>query len=113
MKYRRSILTVTLLTVVIAVTAVAYNAVAQYRRQGVLINYTEPAQDTVDETLPLNINTATAVELTKLEGIGNTKAAAIISYREANGEFKTVEELLNVEGIGEKMLENIRESVCV
>lgn len=61
----------------------------------------------------ININTATRRELQKLEGIGETKARAIIDYREQNGEFSSVDELVNVSGIGEKTLEKIRANITV
>lgn len=48
----------------------------------------------------VNINTATAQELQTLNGIGPAKANAIIEYRNANGPFKSVEDLKNVRGIG-------------
>lgn len=57
----------------------------------------------------VNINTATAEELDEaLPGIGETKAKRIVEYREAAGGFDSVDELLNVSGIGEKTLENLR-----
>lgn len=52
----------------------------------------------------INLNTATAEQLETLEGIGKVKAAAIIEYRESNGRFRRVEELLSVDGITEKIL---------
>ena len=61
----------------------------------------------------VNINTATAQELTALPGIGPAKAEAIIKHREANGPFKTVDELNGVKGIGNKILENIKNEVTV
>lgn len=51
---------------------------------------------------PLNINTATVADLQKLPGIGAATATRIIEYRQKNGPFKKVEELMNVRGIGEK-----------
>lgn len=50
----------------------------------------------------VNINTATATELASLKGIGDAKAAAIISYREQNGGFESADDLSNVKGIGSK-----------
>lgn len=64
-------------------------------------------------SFPININTADMRELKALDGIGDSKAAAIIAYREENGGFMSVDELLNVSGIGEKTLENIRDYVTV
>ena len=61
----------------------------------------------------LDINTATAEQLTTLDGIGETKAAAIIAYRNEHGGFSSVDELLNVKGIGEKTLQNIRKFITV
>lgn len=61
----------------------------------------------------VNINTATTQELTALPGIGPAKAEAIIKHREANGPFKTVDELGNVKGIGPKILENLRSEVSI
>lgn len=61
----------------------------------------------------LNINTATAEQLTSLKGIGETKAAAIVEYRQRHGSFTSKEELLNVSGIGEKTLENIIDLITV
>ena len=55
----------------------------------------------------ININTASAKELTKgLKGIGMKKAQAVVSYRKKNGEFKSVEDLLKVKGVGKNILEN-------
>ncbi|MBP1578459.1 MAG: helix-hairpin-helix domain-containing protein [Oscillospiraceae bacterium] len=61
----------------------------------------------------ININTADTRELIKLSGIGEVKAAAIVAYREEHGAFSSLEELLNVKGIGEKTLEKIRGYITV
>lgn len=53
---------------------------------------------------PLNINTATALQLRRLPGVGEGLAKRIIAYREANGGFFSTEELLLVRGIGREML---------
>ena len=61
----------------------------------------------------LDLNTATQEELDALPGIGPVKAEAILQYREESGPFRTVEEIMEVEGIGEKTLEQLRPYVTV
>lgn len=61
----------------------------------------------------ININTATSEQLKTLNGIGDVKAQAIIDYRTEHGGFSSVDELINVKGIGEKTLEKIRAGVTV
>lgn len=61
----------------------------------------------------ININEATEADLLTLQGIGPSKAAAIISYREENGAFATIEELMNVGGIGEKTFEALEPFIRV
>lgn len=61
----------------------------------------------------ININDADLEKLIKLNGIGQSKAEAIIKYREKNGLFKSKESLTNVTGIGEKTLENIRDEISI
>ncbi len=66
-----------------------------------------------EPTGKININLATAEELDSLSGIGPTKAQAIVDYRNQNGPFRTVDDLLNVPGIGPKTLETIRDQITV
>ena len=63
--------------------------------------------------LTVNINTANRNELMKLDGIGETKADAIIRYREEHGFFVSVEEIKNVNGIGDAVFESIKDHICV
>jgi competence protein ComEA len=61
----------------------------------------------------VNVNAATAAELETLPGVGEVIAQAIVDYRTENGPFTTVDQLLDVSGIGDATLENIRELVTV
>jgi competence protein ComEA len=63
---------------------------------------------------PVNINTADAATIAKeLQGIGLSRAQAIIEYREKNGSFKSVEELRKIKGIGAKVLERNRANIRI
>jgi len=64
-------------------------------------------------TGPVNVNTADAAELETLPGIGPATAAAIIEHREEHGPFATVEDLLDVRGIGDARLADIRDLVTL
>lgn len=61
----------------------------------------------------ININLADINELKKITGIGDVKAQSIIEYREKNGGFKSVDEIKNVDGIGEKTFEKIKEKITL
>jgi competence protein ComEA len=62
---------------------------------------------------PLDLNRATALELQELPGIGPVLAERIVAFRERQGPFLSVEDLLQVPGIGEKTLELFRDLVTV
>ena len=61
----------------------------------------------------LNLNSATQAELEKLPGVGPAMAKQILEYRQKNGGFKKVEELMNVKGIGEKAFLKLKTLVTV
>lgn len=71
----------------------------------------EPRQTQAE--FSVNINTATAEELTSLPGIGEVLAGRIVSYRERYGSFLSTEELMDISGISEKKYEGIRQYVTV
>ncbi|WP_374240149.1 ComEA family DNA-binding protein [Zoogloea sp.] len=61
----------------------------------------------------VNLNTATATDLDGIKGIGPSKAKAIIDYRTKNGPFKSVEDLKNVKGFGEKSITKLKGELTV
>ncbi len=106
---------------VLAVVLVGYNVFLVPRGDVLEVNVGESSEVSFDESGKvsssaaeeeiININTADAEELEKLSGIGPATAAKIIEYREKVGIIRSVDELLNVSGIGEKKLEAIRDKI--
>lgn len=61
----------------------------------------------------VNINTASVAELTTISGIGESRAKAIIAYRDANGGFKSIEDIKNVDGIKDGLFSKIKDKITV
>lgn len=61
----------------------------------------------------ININTASVSELTNLSGIGEVKAKSIVNYRNKNGKFKTINDILKVDGISETLFSKIKNNITV
>ena len=70
-------------------------------------------EDTGKITGKVNINRADETTLQTLDGIGEAKAKAIIEYRNKNGNFKTIEDIKNVSGIGDSVYEKIKDNITV
>ena len=73
----------------------------------------KPAKAAAAPAGPVNVNTATQAQLESLPGIGAAAAKRIIEYRDKNGKFKKVEELMNVKGIGEKSFLKLKPMITV
>lgn len=73
----------------------------------------DKAEQSSQENDLLDINLATVEELMGLSGIGETKAKAIIAYRDENGAFQTIEDIKKVSGIGEATFNNIKSEITV
>ena len=73
----------------------------------------KPAATAPTPAAPVYLNTATAAELEKLPGVGPAMAARILEYRQKNGGFKKIEELMNVQGIGEKSFLKLKALVAI
>ena len=78
-----------------------------------MANFSQPTEKASNSDGKVNINHADSAMLQTLPGIGAGKAEAIIEYRETNGPFQTVEDLMNVSGIGEKTFEKLKDSITV
>lgn len=74
---------------------------------------TSTASSNTRKVKKINLNTANAAELETLEGIGESRASAIVTYREEHGAFQSIDELLEVPGIGEGTLEKVQDMVEV
>ena len=71
------------------------------------------ATATATATAPVNLNTATAEQLATIPGVGPKMAERIIDYRQKNGGFKKVEDLMNVSGVGEKSFLKMKPLITV
>ena len=79
----------------------------------ITVTHRESEPVTPEPPAPININTASAEELETLPGIGPALAERIIAYRETHGLFENVDDLINVKGIGEAVLSELRDLVSV
>ena len=95
----------TLCLVVVALGAAAGSALAADGEEA------KPADGNASRQI--DINKATAVELTAIPGVGNAIATRIVEFREKQGPFSRVEDLLKIKGIGEKSFQKIRPHVKV
>lgn len=99
-------------------TVTTYTSVTETEVSSISTN-TEPVMTsaepvtTVCDSIYIDINTADTDELMKIKGIGEVTASEIISYRETNGGFKNIEEIMNVYGIGEAIFRNICDYIYV
>lgn len=77
-------------------------------RNNEVVNSRIDGRKSINLGIPIGVNTANPDDLTSLPGIGEKLAQRIIDYRESHGEFKTINDLDKVDGIGEKKLEAIK-----
>ncbi len=70
-------------------------------------------EENSEPSIKISLNNATLEELMTLNGIGESKAKAIIAYRDTVGAFKSIEELKNVDGIGDTLFEQIKENITM
>jgi competence protein ComEA len=74
---------------------------------------TKTAKTVATLAAPVNLNTATVAQLDALPGVGKSTAQRIVDYRQKNGAFKKIEELMNVKGVGEKSFLKLKPLITV
>ena len=87
--------------------------VMQVKSAAPLLYSSAPASVAAAPSEKININQASAEELTALDGIGETLAQRIIAYRETVHSFERIEDIMNVKGIGTSVFNKIKEGICV
>lgn len=79
----------------------------------ITVTYRESEPVAPEAPAPININTASSEEFQTLPGIGPAIAERIVAYREKHGLFRSIDDLLNVNGIGQSLIEEFRDLVTV
>jgi competence protein ComEA len=105
------------MTTRILIAAIAAIAVSAAALSGTALSAqgrtTTPTKTVATAAAPVNLNTATAEQLATIPGVGAKTAERIIEYRQKNGGFKKVEDLMNVSGVGEKSFLKMKPLITV
>jgi len=99
--------------IVLSLAALALLAAAQPQAQSKPGAASRTNTKTAAASGVVNLNSASAAELEKLPGVGAATAARIIEYRQKKGPFKKIEELMNVQGIGEKSFLKLKPQITI
>ncbi|MFO6421902.1 ComEA family DNA-binding protein [Motilimonas sp. KMU-193] len=97
----------------IAASLLSLSAMSQVVTAAETAETQKQVEQVESQQVVININSATEEELTKIKGVGNKKSKAIIAYREKIGQFESVEQLTEVEGIGQGILDNNKGMLAV
>ena len=103
------------LAMALALILTVFSAQSLAQAPGASAQVGKPAKETkqAPAQAPLNLNTATIAEFEALPGVGPATAARIVEYRQKQGGFKKIEDLMNVRGIGEKMFLSLKPMIVV
>jgi competence ComEA-like helix-hairpin-helix protein len=84
-----------------------------YRIKSFEIRVVNSLPKEIDNFIKIDVNKADISELQKLEGVGKTLAERIVKYREENGRFNNLDDLLRIKGIGEKTFKRIKGKIKI
>ncbi len=104
----KNLVSITLSIMAFLTLLIVNPALAEVKKEGVA-----KTNETVASMQKININQADAKTLATLKGIGKDRAAKIIEYRETNGDFEKIEDLMKVKGIGKKIFEQNKKVLSV
>lgn len=105
----RSILVFSLVTLLIGLGLSIYNRSG--RKAEVRIGRFDPDIEMPYSRVKININDASAAELSSLKGVGSVTASRILEYRELHGAFASIEEIKKVKGIGQTLFDKIKNDI--
>ena len=98
---------------ILAIVAIAALPAAAQQKAAGSSSRAASAKPAATPAAPVNLNTATQAQLEALPGIGRKVAQRILEYRQKNGSFKKVEDLMNVKGIGEKSFLKLKPVITI
>ncbi|MEE4606895.1 MAG: helix-hairpin-helix domain-containing protein [Desulfobacteraceae bacterium] len=104
----KKLLNITIAIMVLMTLLITNPAIAEVKKEGA-----NKSNEIVASIEKININQADAKALTTLKGIGKDRAVKIIEYREKNGPFEKIEDLMKVKGIGKKIFEQNKNLLSV
>ncbi len=105
---KKNLFSMTLSIMALLTLLIVNPALAEVKKEGVA-----KTNETVASMQKININQADAKTLATLKGIGKDRAVKIIEYREKNGPFEKIEDLMKVKGIGKKIFEHNQNALSV
>lgn len=112
-KHEKLLIALTLLLLsVYFLTVITESSLFQPIKAGLIQEHIINRSNEADSKL-ININTSTKEELMNLKGVGPAKAQSIIEHRKTNGNFRSIEELIEVDGVGRKTFETNRHLIAV
>ena len=107
--------------IIVLIAFIIGGMISRYEEQFGILTVASPAVSNEEKPVPktdstmnkINLNTAKKEELQNLEGIGERLSERIILWREENGSFNIIEDIMKVSGIGKSLFDSIKDEICV